>query len=154
MAAPCQIRPATPADAAAVATIERAAFSDPWSARDFRECMDSGIPFLIAEEQGAVVGYVIARYVQDEAEILNLGVDPARRRHGIGRALVHAMLARLAELRVRHVFLEVRESNAVARRLYAGLGFGEVGRRREYYRLPKEDAMILRATLSAAGGPQ
>jgi ribosomal-protein-alanine N-acetyltransferase len=132
---------------AEVAAIERVAFSDPWSERDFRECIAAEVPFLVAEEHGAVAGYVIARQLVDEAEILNLGVAPARQRHGIGRALVQAMLERLAELQVVAVFLEVRESNAVARRLYAGLGFGEVGRRRNYYRLPKEDAMILRAAI-------
>jgi ribosomal-protein-alanine N-acetyltransferase len=132
---------------AQVATIERAVFSDPWSDRDLSDCVRTGVPFLVGEQGGAVIGYVIARPVLDEAEILNLGVASARQRGGIGRALVEAMLARLRQQRVATVFLEVRESNAVARRLYAGLGFAEVGRRRDYYRLPAEDAVVLRAVI-------
>jgi ribosomal-protein-alanine N-acetyltransferase len=105
------------------------------------------VPFLVGEQGGSVVGYVIARHVLDEAEILNLGVASARQRAGVGRALVEAMLVRLRQEGVATVFLEVRESNAVARRLYAGLGFAEVGRRPDYYRLPSEDAVVLRAVI-------
>lgn len=132
---------------AQVAPIERAVFSDPWSERDLNDCARTGVPFLVAELGGAVIGYVIARDVLDEAEILNLGVVPARQRQGVGRTLVQGMLAQLRQGGVTTVFLEVRESNAVARRLYGSLGFADVGRRRHYYRLPTEDAVILRATI-------
>ena len=132
---------------AGVAPIERAVFSDPWSQRDFRECLAVGVPFFVAEASGAVVGYVIAHYAVDEAEILNLGVMPAHRRRGVGRALVEAMLARLRQRGITAVFLEVRESNANAQQLYTALGFTRVGRRRNYYRLPTEDAVILRAPI-------
>ncbi len=101
----------------------------------------------MAESDGVVAGYIIARHAVDEAEILNLGVGAARRRRGTGRALVEAMLAALRERGIRAVFLEVRESNAVALHLYAVLGFIPVGRRRRYYRLPIEDAVILRAAV-------
>ena len=94
-----------------------------------------------------MAGYIIGHHALDEAEILNLGVAPPRRQHGLGRALVEAMLGLLADLAVVNVFLEVRESNAVARRMYAALGFAEVGRRRGYYRLPTEDAVVLRAEI-------
>jgi ribosomal-protein-alanine N-acetyltransferase len=105
------------------------------------------VPFLVAEHDDAVSGYVIAHHAVDEAEILNLGVAPARQQKGIGRALVQAMLVRLRQVGVTTVFLEVRESNAVARRLYGELGFAHVGRRRDYYRRPVEDAVVLRATI-------
>ncbi len=141
------IRPARLADVAPVAAIARASFSDPWSERDFRDCVASGVPFLVAVEDASVAGYVIARHAVDEAEIQNLGVDPARRRRGAGRVLVTAMLATLRERGVAAVFLEVRESNTVAQHLYAGLGFTRVGRRRHYYRFPTEDAVILRAPI-------
>ena len=107
----------------------------------------TGVPFLVAEHEGSVIGYVIAHHALDEAEILNLGVAPTRQRQGLGRALVVAMLAQLRELGVRVVFLEVRESNAVAHHLYGALGFTQVGRRRDYYRLPTEDAVVLRASI-------
>ena len=122
-------------------------FSDPWSVRDLTDCVRSGVPFLVAEHDDAVIGYVIAHHAVDEAEILNLGVAPARQQKGIGRALVQAMLVRLRQVGVTTVFLEVRESNAVARRLYGDLGFAHVGRRRDYYRRPVEDAVVLRATI-------
>jgi ribosomal-protein-alanine N-acetyltransferase len=106
----------------------------------------------VAVEDGRLVGYLLARQAADEAEILNLGVAPAARRRGIGRALVREGLAALAGRGASQVFLEVRASNAAARALYAEFGFGEVGRRREYYRRPVEDAIVLRAAISAAGG--
>jgi ribosomal-protein-alanine N-acetyltransferase len=130
-----------------VASIERAAFSDPWSERDLNDCVESGVPFLVAHQGDVVIGYVVAQHAVDEAEILNLGVAPARQHKGIGRALVQAMLARLRQAEVTTVFLEVRESNGVARRLYGDLGFADVGRRRDYYRRPVEDAVVLRATI-------
>lgn len=112
------------------------------------------MPFLVAEERGVVAGYVVAQWAADEGEILNLGVAPGHRRRGVGRALVEAMLARCGARGVRAVYLEVREANTGARRLYERLGFREVARRARYYQRPVEDAVILRATLppAAAGG--
>ncbi|HXH63250.1 MAG TPA: ribosomal protein S18-alanine N-acetyltransferase [Gemmatimonadales bacterium] len=132
--------------------IETAAFADPWSRRDFADALGAHVPFLVAIEDGRAVGYVLARQAADEAEILNLGVAPTARRRGIGRALVREGLAALAARGAEQVFLEVRESNAAARALYAEFGFAEVGRRRGYYRRPTEDAIVLRAAISAAGG--
>jgi ribosomal-protein-alanine acetyltransferase len=100
--------------------------------------------FLVAETGERVVGYVVALDAADEGEILNLAVAPAMRRTGLGRALVQQMLEALSDRGVRQVFLEVRESNAPARALYAAHGFKEVGRRRQYYRRPVEDAIVLR----------
>jgi len=135
-----------------VVAIERAVFSDPWSTSDFAECLASEIPFLVAEARGIVIGYVIAHRAADEGEILNLGVALAHRGRGVGRALVERVLTLLADRDVRAVYLEVRESNAVARRLYQSLGFAEVARRAGYYRRPVEDAVVLRAAIPAEGG--
>ncbi len=134
-----------------VAAIERVVFSDPWSTNDFTECLTSAVPFLVAEASGVVIGYVVAHGAADEGEILNLGVATAHRGHGVGRALVQRVLALLAERGARVVYLEVRESNAVARRLYQSLGFTEVARRVGYYRRPVEDAVVLRAAIPAEG---
>ncbi len=101
--------------------------------------------FLVAEASGErIVGYVVALDAADEGEILNLAVAPAMRRTGLGRALVHEILEVLSDRGVRQVYLEVRESNAPARALYAAHGFKEVGRRKQYYRRPVEDAIVLR----------
>ncbi|MEX2156309.1 MAG: ribosomal protein S18-alanine N-acetyltransferase [Gemmatimonadales bacterium] len=136
----------------AVHAIEVAVFADPWSVRDFRECVTSDTTFLVAETTEGVAGYVVALDAADEGEILNLAVAPGGRRHGVGRALVNEVLAVLTERGVRQVYLEVRESNAAARALYAAHGFREVGRRAQYYRRPVENAIILRAAIVAAGG--
>ena len=98
----------------------------------------------MAEEDDKVVGYVVALDGADVGDILNLAVTEGGRRRGLGRALVEAIVDRLAERGVREVFLEVRESNAPARALYTALGFKEVGRRKGYYRRPVEDAIVLR----------
>lgn len=127
--------------------IERAAFSDPWSAAQLGECLASGLDFLVAEQGGRVVGYAVAVRAADEAEILNLCVAPTARRAGTGRALVRAMLQRVAALGARAVYLEVRDSNRAARRLYEAEGFAAVGRRRAYYRRPVEDAIVLRSAI-------
>ena len=101
--------------------------------------------FLVAEgDGGAILGYVVALDAADEGEILNLAVAPTGRRAGLGRALVRQILEALSARGVRQVFLEVRDSNAPARALYTAHGFKEVGRRREYYRRPVEDAIVLR----------
>jgi len=102
--------------------------------------------FLVVEAGGTreIAGYVVALDAADEGEILNLAVAPGGRRHGLGRALVQSILEALTARGVRQVYLEVRESNAPARALYAAHGFKEVGRRKQYYRRPAEDAIVLR----------
>src|SRR5690348_9994080 len=99
------IRPAQPADLEDVREIERVVFSDPWSANDFAQCLEAGVPFLVAEQQGTVGGYLVAHAAADEGEILNLGVAPAHRRRGVGRALVQRALTLLAARGARAVFL-------------------------------------------------
>ena len=148
--APFQIRPARRADAEALARIEQASFADPWGERDFATCLERGLPCFVAEARGHVEGYVIANQAADEAEILNLGVLPERRRHGIGRALVTALLAALAIRGAKAVFLEVRASNQAAQALYREFRFLPVGRRSRYYQHPTEDAVILRAAIAPA----
>jgi ribosomal-protein-alanine N-acetyltransferase len=107
----------------------------------------------VAVTREGPVGYIVARCVLDEGEILNLGVALPVRRRGVGRALVRRVLAAFAAAGVAAVFLEVRESNLPAQRLYETFGFQEVGRRRRYYQLPMEDAVVLRAAISAGGTP-
>lgn len=124
--------------------IEQGVFADPWSTQDFRDCIASDAVFLVAERADQVAGYVVAIDAADEGEILNLAVAPPGRRRGLGSALVERVLDVLSGRGARQIYLEVRESNAPARRLYAAHGFKEVGRRKEYYRRPVEDAIVLR----------
>jgi ribosomal-protein-alanine N-acetyltransferase len=137
-----RIRRASPADLPRIADIERAVFSDPWPAAAFRDLL--GIEALVAASPaGQVVGYLFAHHAADEGEILNLAVDPAHSRCGVGTALVQTVLRDLGDAGVARVFLEVRESNRPAQAFYQILGFTPVSRRPRYYSRPREDALVL-----------
>lgn len=143
------IRPAASADLPALAALERTCFSDPWSAQGFGELLAMPeVVSLVAGRDGEVAGYAMARAVLAEGELLNLAVAPAARRQGIGERLLAAALEALRLRGVGQVFLEVRESNAAARRLYERHGFRTVGCRPRYYQRPAEDALVMRVELS------
>lgn len=149
-----RIRPAELADAAALAPLEKVCFSDPWSAAAFAELLPlSYMVSLIAENGAGIGGYLIAREMAGESEILNLAVVPEARRAGLGRMLLDDGLARLRDRGAQRVWLEVRESNAAAQALYARRGFTTAGRRRRYYRAPVEDALILSMDLTGEAFP-
>jgi ribosomal-protein-alanine N-acetyltransferase len=144
------VRPARAGDVETVALIERASFNDPWGLGEFRTALASPRTiFLIAESVGAqtVNGYSIALTVLDESEILNIAVDSQYRGQGLGGRLLDAALAEVRSRGANAVFLEVRESNEPARRLYSSRGFSEISRRRMYYRNPAEDALVLRLAM-------
>jgi ribosomal-protein-alanine N-acetyltransferase len=143
------VEPARLVDVPAILEIERAVFSDPWSAQSFREALGHpAVYFACAcRDGGDVLGYVVAWFVADEGEIANLAVARSVWRAGIGRALLDAALSEAVERGVTAVYLEVRESNERARQLYASRGFEQVGRRRGYYRRPVEDAIVLRRAM-------
>jgi ribosomal-protein-alanine N-acetyltransferase len=141
------IRRAIAADLPQVVALERACYSDPWPASAFVSLPDNDRVFFAVAVDGAaghITGYVVAWFVMDEGELANLAVVPGDRRRGIGRALLDSVLADAARRRIKRLFLEVRESNAAARQLYARAAFQQVGRRKQYYRSPHEDALILR----------
>jgi ribosomal-protein-alanine N-acetyltransferase len=143
------IRRAVPDDLAAIARIERASFSDPWSEDSLATALDRMVVLVASAEgsgDGAVglAGYVVALVVAPDAEVADLAVAPEARRQGVGRALLARAIDVLADLHVRAVHLEVRESNRAARSLYESAGFRPAGRRRGYYRQPVEDALLLR----------
>lgn len=143
------ISAATPGDVPEIVAIERAAFSDPWSARSFREALGHpAVYFACARrDETGIAGYVVAWFVADEGEIANLAVAPEAWGGGVGRALLDAALDEARARKVVAVYLEVRDSNDRARRLYRSRDFEEVGRRRGYYDKPPEDAIVLRRSL-------
>ncbi len=148
------IRPATPRDLPEVLEIERAVFSDPWSPDSFEpEFTDEYGFFHVAELNGAVVGYVIARIVARQGEIANIAVAPSHRGTGIGGQLLDAAIVASDAGQCEAVWLEVRVSNDAARRLYTSRGFELIGRRKRYYRLPVEDALVLRRDPVAIEAP-
>ena len=127
---------------AALAEIERACFHAPWSETMLREELGKGI-FLVAEQDGRTAGYVGCQTVLDEGYITNVAVSPDFRRQGIAKALIEALLAKVRENGLAFVTLEVRESNAAARALYAGAGFQPVGIRKNFYSNPTENAVLM-----------
>lgn len=100
--------------------------------------------WLVCVENGSVLGYVGAQTVLGETDMMNLAVSPEARRQGIAKRLILKLVEELKERDSHSLTLEVRSSNAPARALYEKLGFAQVGRRPNYYRNPKEDALILR----------
>jgi ribosomal-protein-alanine N-acetyltransferase len=143
------VREARCEDLVTIAAIERASFSDPWSRGMFQEylALDGGSGFLVADDAGVVTGYAITRTVADEAELLNIAVEPSLRKCGIGALLLDAAMERCQSAGALEMWLEVRESNAGARALYDLRGFVAVGTRKRYYQAPREDAIVLRAPL-------
>jgi ribosomal-protein-alanine N-acetyltransferase len=157
------LRRAASADLPAIAAIERVSFSDPWTLDALASTLAlRHIRFLVAEEidpsarvgaaggagAAALLGYVVALITGDEGEIADLAVAPSARRRGVGGALLDRVVRDAAESGVGALYLEVRESNAVAIALYRSRGFGAVGRRRGYYRHPSEDALVLRREIA------
>lgn len=128
-----------------VAELEAAYFSLPWSESAIRSELENPLAFwLVAVVDAKVVGYVGSQSVMDEADMMNLAVDAAYRRKGIGRQLVNTLISNLKDMRVRSLTLEVRVSNSSAIALYNDMGFEKIGCRPGYYQKPKEDALILR----------
>ena len=128
-----------------VAQLEKVCFSAPWSENSIRgELLNPLALWLVAVEEERVIGYVGSQSVMGEADMMNVAVDPGCRRSGVGRKLVETLVADLARRQVNSLTLEVRASNGPAKALYEQLGFAQVGRRPNYYRNPKEDALILR----------
>ena len=129
----------------AVARLEQENFSLPWSENVLRGELSNPLAlWLVALNDGEVVGYVGAQIVPDEADMMNLAVDEKYRRMGIGKALVAQLLEKLQARAVRSLTLEVRISNQPAISLYERMGFSAVGKRPRYYQKPREDALILR----------
>ncbi len=124
--------------------IERECFSRPWTAEQLKSQMrDAQHEFIATMDGGRVLGYVGLMYVLDEGYISNVAVHPDARRQGIGDTLIDALAAKAAELELAFLTLEVRESNAPAIALYAKHGFHPVGKRKNYYDAPKEDAVLM-----------
>ena len=137
--------PLLPAHIDQMAQIEIECFSVPWSREALLEELDNPYAHYVVccDKAGNVVGYIGSRIVLDEADITNVAVRPQYRRRGIAARLVSMMLEQMAEKGVVSVLLEVRESNLPAKNCYAQAGFTVVGRRKNYYELPKEDALLM-----------
>ena len=146
-----KIEPARHADAEALARVHVASFDSPWGVDDLAILLDGPGAFALMARDKTIRGFVLARVIADEAEVLTIAVSPDFRRRGLARTLVDAA-ARLAEsLGAQSLFLEVAEDNPAAMALYAAVGFAQVGRRRGYYARSggaKVDALVMRRDLN------
>lgn len=144
-----RVRPAGDGDLAAILGIERECFSVPWKEATFRGLLQrTDSDLFVAEADEKVVGYAACWTVLDQAELGNVAVDPEVRGRGIGGALVDAVVDRVRARGAAECYLEVRESNLDAQAIYGRRGFAVVGRRRGYYSLPPEDALVMRLRIA------
>lgn len=141
---------ATAGDVAALAELQRLSFSHPWTRAQVAEEIGSGPPGAVLVARGlddagrlAVRAACAYRVVADDVEILDLSVHPAWRGLGLGRLLLSLALRRACRVGARRALLEVRAGNAPALALYESMGFCRSGVRRDYYREPVEDAVLL-----------
>jgi ribosomal-protein-alanine N-acetyltransferase len=136
----------TPADASAIAALAAVSFAEPWSAKEV--CEELAHPdaegWVLWRDRipPRLLGYALGRRVLDELHLMHVAVDPSRRRHGAGSALLRCALDRARETGVNSVLLEVRASNSAARAFYLRHGFVAVGRRPRYY-AGGEDAVLM-----------
>ena len=129
----------------AIAQLEQRCFNDPWSVNSIKSELNNPLSlWLVAVEDGILAGYVGSQSVMGWSDMMNLAVAPEYRRQGVGERLVNTLIERLRENQISCLTLEVRVSNLTAIALYDKLGFQQVGRRPNYYKNPKEDALILR----------
>jgi [ribosomal protein S18]-alanine N-acetyltransferase len=146
------LAPASVADADALAEAHARSFDHPWSAAEIAALLVSpGVFALTARAGNTVGGFILARAIAGEAEVLTLAVDPVLRRRGIARALVEAAIAAAEVAGAEAVFLEVAADNPAAIALYQAAGFEAAGRRRGYYPRPGDaaiDALVLRRAIS------
>lgn len=130
-----------------IAVVEQAIQPFPWLGNKMRNCLEAGYECWVCEdEEGEIVAYSVMAGTFDECSLLNLGVALHHQGKGYGRRLLAFMLERARSQGRRHCFLEVRESNRPAIRLYESRGFYLVGRRKDYYPAVdgREDALVYR----------
>lgn len=126
-----------------IAKLEKICFSEPWSENGLLESYKNGTHFFVAEDNGNVLGYVGLSAVIDEGYITNVAVFPQYRKKGIATALLNAVFEFALQRELAFVSLEVRKSNTNAVSLYEKKGFKVEGLRKNFYRDPTEDALIM-----------
>ena len=130
-----------------VADLEKICFSDPWSEKSVASELSNPLSlWIVALQDDQVAGYVGSQTCGEESDMMNIAVHPDHRRQGIAEGLVDRLIEKLKARGSQSLTLEVRASNTPAITLYEKLGFSRVGLRKNYYRNPREDALILKKT--------
>lgn len=126
-----------------IAKIEKECFSQPWSEQSIRSEMEiDGSVFVVAKCGDTVCGYVNGRLATDEFYLNNIAVTESFRRQNIAEKLLFALEVNLGES-AKFITLEVRKSNTIAQKLYTKCGFEIVGKRKNFYEKPSEDAILM-----------
>ena len=143
-------RAMTPADLETVADLTHRADPFGWTLRNFSDAHASGNTLTVLTVDGVTSGIAAVMHVLDESELLEIAVQPAMQGRGYGKALLAQAIALARRNGAVRMFLEVRESNARARKMYTSFGFEETGRRKNYYPTEngREDAILMTAQLS------
>ena len=147
--APVRILPLTMERIDEVLEIEKLSFSDPWSREMFRSELEvgGGTYARMAVRDRKLVGYLLAVLIEDEAHLGNLAVHPAERGSGVGQRLLDDLLGTALGSGITRITLEVRKSNENARKFYMRNDFIDVAMRKNYYRNPHEDAIVMLRSL-------
>ena len=128
----------------ALEELEKLCFSSPWTEEMLKtQLPDDKHQFIVAVSDDTLLGYVGMMHILDEGYISNVAVNPNFRRMGIADKLINELVERSCALDLAFITLEVRESNEPARALYSKHGFKDVGKRKNYYDFPKEDAILM-----------
>ncbi len=137
-------------DVEAVMRIEQSIYPYPWTTGNFIDSLDSGYTCMVAELDGALVGYVVLMPSVDEAHLLTIGIASEHQRKGLGEEILSRMMAMAHDSGINRIILEVRPSNTPALALYRKCGFQQIGLRRGYYPADndtREDAIVMACTL-------
>ena len=138
------VRAALPGDVPAIAALERLCFSEPWREQSLQEQISSPLAVtLVCRDEAGLLGYAYGSAIPPEGELYRIAVGLDARRGGIGTLLLTSFLTEMKARGATSVYLEVRESNSPARALYERNGFSLVGIRKNYYRAPLENAVIM-----------
>lgn len=130
------------------AELEKRCFSCPWEFEEYEKSRQrEDFSCLCAYTDGEFSGFLMAFHVLDECHLLDIATEEKFRRRGIGAALIRELMKRAGEKDGSVIYLEVREKNQAARGLYEKLGFVPVGKRKDYYKYPTDDAVLYTLTL-------
>ena len=142
------VRFAEKKDVKAIADIEAECFTTPETENTVRDVIENEVyEAFVAENDGVIVGHTITMTTCGDTDILSIAVKPEYRRFGIGDRLMENLFESAEKNNVENIFLEVRRSNIPAISLYEKNGFEKIGERKNFYDLPREDAVLMKKTI-------
>lgn len=143
------LRPMTAQDLDTVMQIEKRAYPFPWTSGIFLDCLKHGYSCWVYEQDGVMIGYAVVMFSLDEMHLLNICIRPEGQGQRLGSRLLKTLERIARGAKAETCFLEVRQSNFQAIRLYMNAGFNEVGLRKNYYPATagREDAIVMAKTL-------